>query len=128
MALRILGVGVLLAGCAASAPQGVSVSPDDYLAAIRGNTLVGSGGGNNWRIHVAEDLTRRGVVFMPRGQMAMTGRFYAGSDGVCSVAPEVRNGEARCSRMYRQGDVFEAVHGGVVESMTRIVPGNPYGL
>ena len=128
-ASRSIMLCALVAGCAAATPQGQPIAPDAYIAAIRGNTQVGSStAGGNWRIYVAEDLTRRGVVFTPNRQFTITGQVAARANGVCSSSPELRNGEERCYQMFRDGDTYESVYNGAVDSRFRIVPGNAYGL
>lgn len=127
--LRSILLSALIVGCAAMTPQGQPIAPETLFAAIRGNTQVGSStAGGNWRIHVAEDLTRRGVVFTPNRQFTITGQVAATENGVCSSSPELRNGEVRCYQIFRDGDVYQSVYNGSVDSTFRIVAGNSYGL
>ncbi len=127
--LRTIIACALVAGCAAAAPQGEPVAPEAYISAIRGNTQVGrSPGGANWRIYIADDLSRRGVVHLPTRSFPITGRVAARANGVCSSSPELRNGEERCYQIFRSGNTYQSVFEGTVDGTLQIVSGNPYGL
>lgn len=127
---RLILLCAALVGCATATPQGEAVAPEAYIEAIRGNTQVGTSteGGANWRLYVAQDLTRRGVVFLPNGRRTITGYVVARQAGVCSASPELRNGEERCVQNFRNGDTYQSVYQGRIDSTFRIEPGNPFGL
>ncbi len=119
----------VLAGCSSPPPQGDPVLPTEYISLVRGNTLVGGGPiGFSFRIYVADDLSRRGIVTIGDQQIAITGRVAATDRGVCSSSPEVRNGETRCYVILRDGETFQAIYEGAVDTVYRIEPGNPYSL
>lgn len=84
---------------------------DQMIALIRGKLLVGEDDrGGTYRTLVRPDLSASVVIITRAGrELRDTGHVRQDGDRLCWAWNEIRDGNERCSRVFRRGDRFWTV-------------------